>query len=127
MKQLLILASALFFYLASSGYGVFNTQSSDKTWGLVSTSVQGKLVNTRGYPSDNNLVISDNDPNNYPLERPRTYINIDNDEVQSPTHYNAIPAGACAICYDGSYSFSKHRRGTCSRHGGVAEWLNRPQ
>ncbi|WP_182058833.1 DUF3761 domain-containing protein, partial [Pantoea sp. ME81] len=24
---------------------------------------------------------------------------------------------------DGSYSFSTHHRGTCSRHGGVAEWL----
>lgn len=126
MKQLLILASALFYFLAPSGYGVFNTRSSDKALGLVSTSVQGKLDNTRGYTPDNNPVTRDEDPNNYPLERPRTYKNIDHDEVQSPTQYNAIPAGACAICNDGSYSFSKHRRGTCSRHGGVSEWLNRP-
>jgi len=31
--------------------------------------------------------------------------------------------GATAICRDGTYSFSAHRRGTCSHHGGVARWL----
>lgn len=34
-----------------------------------------------------------------------------------------IPAGATARCRDGSYSYSQHRQGTCSWHGGVAEWL----
>ncbi|MBA3766796.1 MAG: DUF3761 domain-containing protein [Acidobacteria bacterium] len=33
------------------------------------------------------------------------------------------PAGATARCNDGTYSYSQHRRGTCSHHGGVAEWL----
>ncbi len=28
-----------------------------------------------------------------------------------------------AICRDGTYSYSKNRRGTCSHHGGVAQWL----
>ncbi|WP_289144502.1 DUF3761 domain-containing protein, partial [uncultured Bacteroides sp.] len=28
-----------------------------------------------------------------------------------------------ALCRDGTYSFSKSRRGTCSHHGGVAKWL----
>ena len=28
-----------------------------------------------------------------------------------------------ARCRDGSYSFSQHRSGTCSHHGGVAQWL----
>jgi large subunit ribosomal protein L22e/Meckel syndrome type 1 protein len=28
-----------------------------------------------------------------------------------------------AQCKDGSYSMSQHRSGTCSRHGGVANWL----
>jgi hypothetical protein len=28
-----------------------------------------------------------------------------------------------AICKDGTLSYSAHRRGTCSHHGGVAEWL----
>jgi hypothetical protein len=33
------------------------------------------------------------------------------------------PSGATARCRDGSYSFSQHRSGTCSHHGGVAVWL----
>ncbi|TMB00496.1 MAG: DUF3761 domain-containing protein [Deltaproteobacteria bacterium] len=28
-----------------------------------------------------------------------------------------------ARCKDGSLSYSQHRSGTCSRHGGVGEWL----
>jgi hypothetical protein len=34
------------------------------------------------------------------------------------------PTGATAHCRDGTYSFSKHRSGTCSHHGGVAMWLD---
>jgi hypothetical protein len=33
------------------------------------------------------------------------------------------PAGASAKCRDGTFSFSQSRRGTCSHHGGVTEWL----
>jgi hypothetical protein len=36
---------------------------------------------------------------------------------------SAVPTGATARCRDGTYSFSKHRSGTCSHHGGVATWL----
>ncbi|MFX8164512.1 DUF3761 domain-containing protein [Acinetobacter baumannii] len=32
------------------------------------------------------------------------------------------PNGATAKCRDTTLSFSKHRSGTCSRHGGVAQW-----
>lgn len=32
------------------------------------------------------------------------------------------PSGASARCNDGTYSYSESRSGTCSRHGGVAEW-----
>lgn len=32
-------------------------------------------------------------------------------------------SGASAVCNDGSTSYSAHRRGTCSHHGGVAQWL----
>jgi Protein of unknown function (DUF3761) len=35
------------------------------------------------------------------------------------------PPAATARCRDGTYSFSQHRRGTCSDHLGVAEWLTR--
>jgi hypothetical protein len=37
------------------------------------------------------------------------------------------PAGASAKCKDGTYSHSKHHSGTCSKHGGVAEWLTAAQ
>lgn len=33
---------------------------------------------------------------------------------------------ATARCNDGTYSYSQHRSGTCSRHGGVAYWINPP-
>jgi hypothetical protein len=35
-----------------------------------------------------------------------------------------VPAGASAVCGDRTYSFSASRRGTCSHHGGVREWLD---
>lgn len=78
---------------------------------------------TDHYTPDNNPITWDEEPGNYPLETPVTYENVDDHEVQSPTHYKHIPHGACAICRDGTYSFSKNRKGTCSHHGGVAEWL----
>lgn len=51
------------------------------------------------------------------------YTNSAGQRVQSPTYYNSAPAGATALCRDGTYSFSRNRRGTCSHHGGVANWL----
>jgi uncharacterized protein DUF3761 len=36
---------------------------------------------------------------------------------------NSAPAGATALCNDGTFSFSQHLRGTCSSHGGVAVFL----
>jgi hypothetical protein len=39
---------------------------------------------------------------------------------------NTDPTGATAKCKDGTYSKSQHRSGTCSKHGGVAEWLTAP-
>ena len=36
---------------------------------------------------------------------------------------NTDPTGATAKCKDGTYSKSKHRKGSCSHHGGVAEFL----
>jgi uncharacterized protein YraI len=54
----------------------------------------------------------------------RGYINSDGEWVPSPrVSPSGQPAGASAECNDGTYSFSKHRRGTCSHHGGVRRWL----
>ncbi|MGO4367443.1 DUF3761 domain-containing protein [Pseudomonas fluorescens] len=54
-----------------------------------------------------------------------SYKNSDGKTVHSPAHTksNRAPEGATAKCRDKSYSFSQHRRGTCSRHGGVMAWL----
>jgi hypothetical protein len=51
------------------------------------------------------------------------YVDVDGHAVSSPVYAPTAPDGASAQCRDGTYSFSHHRRGTCSRHGGVAEWL----
>jgi len=55
----------------------------------------------------------------------RSYVNSSGQVVHSPAHTvsGKAPQGATAQCGDGSYSFSQHRRGTCSHHGGVAAWL----
>jgi len=36
---------------------------------------------------------------------------------------NTDPTGATAKCKDGTYSKSKHHKGSCSHHGGVAEFM----
>jgi hypothetical protein len=35
----------------------------------------------------------------------------------------SAPVGAKAICRDGTFSYSMHHSGTCSRHGGVLKWI----
>jgi hypothetical protein len=52
-----------------------------------------------------------------------TYVNSKGQTVQRPENCSGPPKGATAQCRDGSYSFSRSRRGTCSHHGGVANWL----
>jgi len=57
------------------------------------------------------------------LSNDNSYINVNGNQVHSPAYSNTTPAGATAICGDGTYSFSQHRSGTCSHHGGVSQWL----
>jgi hypothetical protein len=59
------------------------------------------------------------------LDRHGYYTNSTGHEVHQPAKSlnSAIPNGASARCRDGDYSFSEHHSGTCSGHGGVAEWL----
>jgi hypothetical protein len=52
-----------------------------------------------------------------------TYINSQGQKVKRPENCSGPPSGATAQCRDGSYSFSRNHRGTCSHHGGVAKWL----
>jgi hypothetical protein len=58
-----------------------------------------------------------------PICGPDYYRNVSGHCVHRPEQSNERPLGATARCRDGTYSFSEHRRGTCSHHGGVATWL----
>lgn len=59
-----------------------------------------------------------------PLSNSNYYTNSNGDRVHSPAYSpSGVPTNATAICRDGTYSFSQHRSGTCSHHGGVAKWL----
>ncbi|MDB4984692.1 MAG: hypothetical protein JWM20_871 [Patescibacteria group bacterium] len=51
------------------------------------------------------------------------YTNSSHVKVHVPTWEQRVPVGATAQCRDRSYSYSQHRRGTCSGHKGVASWL----
>lgn len=55
----------------------------------------------------------------------RGYTSPAGEHVPSPRRSTngQVPAGASARCRDGTFSFSRSRRGTCSHHGGVEMWL----
>jgi len=57
------------------------------------------------------------------LSNDNHYQNSAGESVHSPAYSNTVPAGATAQCSDVTYSFSEHRQGTCSPHGGVMQWL----
>jgi hypothetical protein len=59
------------------------------------------------------------------LSNNNQYTNVNGTEVHSPAYSNdnSVPKGATALCGDGTYSFSQHRNGTCSHHGGVKQRL----
>lgn len=60
--------------------------------------------------------------NDESLSNDNSYINVDGNKIHYPAYADSIPSGASAMCRDGTYSFSQHRQGTCSGHGGVASW-----
>jgi len=67
-------------------------------------------------------------PDEADLSRRDCYINHDEIEVHRPARdNNGRPQGATALCRDGTYSFSQHHDGTCSHHGGVERWEERPR
>lgn len=81
---------------------------------LASPVVEEKVTAPKTAPAQT-ATTSDLSNNNY-------YQNVDGNSVHSPAYAPSIPAGASAQCGDGTYSFSQNRRGTCSHHGGVAQW-----
>lgn len=99
MKQLLVVIALLFFLP-----GYVHADSSTQLPGSVQTLAS---------------------PDESTLDSHKHYINSDGQSVHSPAKSitGVVPDGASAQCRDGTYSFSQHRRGTCSHHGGVASWL----
>lgn len=67
-------------------------------------------------------------PDEAQLQSHQHYTTSDGRAVHSPakSKNSQVPTGASAQCRDGTYSFSQHRRGTCSHHGGVGAWLQSP-
>ncbi len=63
-------------------------------------------------------------PQTNTLSNNNYYTNVDGNSVHAPAYADQAPDGATAQCGDGTYSFSLNHRGTCSHHGGVAEWLD---
>lgn len=62
-------------------------------------------------------------PTSFVLAKSSYYTNVRGNKIHVPVKQQA-PAGSTAKCRDGTYSFSQTRRGTCSHHGGVAQWLH---
>jgi hypothetical protein len=56
------------------------------------------------------------------LSNDNYYTNVSGNTVHAPAYSSSVPSGASAKCGDGTYSFSQHRQGTCSHHGGVSVW-----
>ena len=51
------------------------------------------------------------------------YRSSDGTTVHGPTLENSAAYGrVSADCRDGTHSYSHHHQGTCSGHGGVADW-----
>jgi hypothetical protein len=118
--RLLSFIAVGFFYFFSLGNGMTEAISQSN----VSTNTTLVKQYEARYIPVKNPVTTNTNLVNPPLETPKSYTNMNDEVVQSPTRYAQAPEGACALCGDGTYSFSRNRRGTCSRHGGVAKWLN---
>jgi len=59
-----------------------------------------------------------------PAAAPATATPAKREASESKSRANTDPSGATARCKDGTYSHAQTHQGACSRHGGVAEWLD---
>jgi hypothetical protein len=117
--------------LAVAGFVIFGGNSSTTTpssSGSQSTTPASSITSQEDSAptsSDESPTPKVTAPSNDNLSNDNSYINTYGNEVHSPAYStdNSVPAGASARCADGTYSFSQSRRGTCSHHGGVSEWL----
>lgn len=97
------------------------TNESSATWSKVNqtTSSSAQRLRRVSPPASNT---SPPPVSSSPRASGKSYVNVDGVRVPSPVFSDTRPAGTSARCRDGSYSFSRNRRGTCSHHGGVAVW-----
>ncbi len=116
-----VVALGLVTIVAASGG---STNSTSQTSSPVVTPVTDTQTETEAAPA---VVTPTAQPQQSPtpLSNDNSYTNVSGNTVHSPAYSEngSVPAGATAQCRDGTYSFSQHRSGTCSDHGGVAEWL----
>jgi hypothetical protein len=104
--------------IAASGSSGTPTSST-----AVTPAVQSQTANIEQQVAPSPVAQPQVEPQQNNLSNNNYYTNSDGNAVHSPAYSNAVPAGATAQCRDGTYSFSQHRSGTCSSHGGVAIWL----
>lgn len=97
----------------------------DSEWIVVNYNGRIGYVSSMYVKALNNTHKTAEHKKNYPQNSSKIkyYKNTFKQKVQSPTYYESPPNGATALCRDGTYSFSRSSRGTCSRHGGVDKWL----
>lgn len=121
---------AIFIFVGLFDQNPANQNSTISPSGQNPQQVKSDTITIPAYQQPLNVIqqqpTTQNQPQATPPQQsqPNYYINSSGNKVQSPTKTqdNSVPAGASARCRDGSYSFSQHRSGTCSHHGGVAEW-----
>lgn len=112
---LVILASIAVYSLGNNDLRS-NTASVVPVVSNTSTEINGATINEVPSPAS---TVSQQER----LSNDNYYVNFQGNTVHSPAYSSTVPIGATAGCRDGTYSFSQSRRGTCSHHGGVAEWL----
>lgn len=106
--------TATFGTLTQSGVIAFQIQE-----GITPTGIFGSVTR-----QDANVILAAHPEWTTQMTSPGYYTNVNGNSVLRPGYSsNGVPAGATAICKDGTYSFSLHRSGTCSGHRGVAKWL----
>lgn len=92
--------------------------------GSISTEVKNEPIKVVDpTPAKKSYPVQKTQTTNVNLSNDNYYVNTAGNTVHSPAYADSVPIGASARCRDGTYSFSQSRRGTCSHHGGVAQWL----
>lgn len=74
---------------------------------------------SKGWLHGNTIRYESRDVSSLPVSTPKTSTSRD---YETRRVEKSNPSGATARCRDGTLSYSRNRRGTCSWHGGVAEW-----